>query len=441
MKLRRLSFLGMILLALFVFIGHVFFSNSVIDDGFGQIEKNDVFAKLHSGQKAVEERVVHLSTFVWDWSSWDDTYAFVQDENAEFVESNLVPETFLEQNLSAVIVRNSSNRVVYARSITPDGRDDADLLQKILSAPLVQLPPIDSKGEGRGGLLLLDGGLFIVAERRILTSDGNGPAMGTLIMVRQLSPAMIAELSDILGYPIQLEPILGRDDLVSHIQEAANGQLVEILDADFVRGSLVLLGTNGHPVGVLRVTVGRQITQYGHRVQFLNGVVVALSILFFCLLAYLLLQRNILGRLESLDKQVSAIRESEWGETRVVVGGNDEISELGQSINAMLKALEGSHYSLVEKSAAIEENERFLLQVLNSISVGILLVDPERRTIVEINDFALEMSGWTRDEAVGKVCHNVCCPAEKDNCPILDLHQSRDFSKRKLLTKDGGRSP
>jgi Predicted periplasmic ligand-binding sensor domain len=27
-----------------------------------------------------------------DWSAWDDTYAFVQNRNSEFIASNLVPE-------------------------------------------------------------------------------------------------------------------------------------------------------------------------------------------------------------------------------------------------------------------------------------------------------------------------------------------------------------
>ncbi len=86
------------------------------------------------------------------------------------------------------------------------------------------------------------------------------------------------------------------------------------------------------------------------------------------------------------------------------------------------------------------ENEKYINLILNSVEVGIIVVDAETRKIVDANRNALEMIGASgRDEVADHICHSYICPAERDKCPILDLDQTVDRSERVLLKKDGGR--
>lgn len=38
---------------------------------------------------ALDREVSHLNNFTADWSSWDDTYRFIEDGNHDYVQSNL----------------------------------------------------------------------------------------------------------------------------------------------------------------------------------------------------------------------------------------------------------------------------------------------------------------------------------------------------------------
>ncbi len=55
---------------------------------------------------------------------------------------------------------------------------------------------------------------------------------------------------------------------------------------------------------------------------------------------------------------------------------------------------------------------------------------------------ALNLMGYeTVGDVAGRLCHETLCPAEADQCPILDLGQEVDRSEKLLVTRDGERIP
>jgi len=90
---------------------------------------------------------------------------------------------------------------------------------------------------------------------------------------------------------------------------------------------------------------------------------------------------------------------------------------------------------------AIRESDAHLKDILDSVSVGIMVVDPEDHRILESNAAACRMVGRSREEIVGKTCHGFVCPSEKGRCPITDMNQTVDCSQRVVLTADGRKVP
>jgi diguanylate cyclase (GGDEF)-like protein/PAS domain S-box-containing protein len=86
----------------------------------------------------------------------------------------------------------------------------------------------------------------------------------------------------------------------------------------------------------------------------------------------------------------------------------------------------------------LEERTRF---ILDSIHAGIVIIDAETHKIVEANPEALRLMEITKDQVVGKICHNYICPAEVGGCPITDKGQQVDNSERVLLKTGGRRLP
>jgi PAS domain S-box-containing protein len=104
--------------------------------------------------------------------------------------------------------------------------------------------------------------------------------------------------------------------------------------------------------------------------------------------------------------------------------------ELGQEVRERRQA----------EDAVRESGER-LKKILDSLDVGVMIVDARSHRILSINPKALSLFGTSEGQAVGRVCHHYICPAEQGRCPISDLGQTVNASERTLLTAQGNRIP
>jgi len=89
----------------------------------------------------------------------------------------------------------------------------------------------------------------------------------------------------------------------------------------------------------------------------------------------------------------------------------------------------------------LKDSEDYLKTIFNSVQTGLMIIDPEAHTIVDVNPAAVNLIGADRDTIVGKICHRFICPAEEGNCPITDLGQDVDNKERILIKADGERIP
>ncbi|MFC1793429.1 PAS domain S-box protein [Planctomycetota bacterium] len=79
--------------------------------------------------------------------------------------------------------------------------------------------------------------------------------------------------------------------------------------------------------------------------------------------------------------------------------------------------------------------------ILDTMPVGVIVVDKDK-TIRRVNKTALMMMGCdSPQEIIGHTCHNKICPAEVDNCPVIDLGNSVDNSEKVLLNREGRNIP
>jgi len=97
--------------------------------------------------------------------------------------------------------------------------------------------------------------------------------------------------------------------------------------------------------------------------------------------------------------------------------------------------------ALREAEEELQESEKRVKAILDTIHTGIALIDAETHKIVDVNRAAIKMIGVPREQIVGKVCHQFICPEEVGSCPITDLGQKTGTSESVLLTADGRKMP
>jgi len=87
-----------------------------------------------------------------------------------------------------------------------------------------------------------------------------------------------------------------------------------------------------------------------------------------------------------------------------------------------------------------EELIQWSKSIFNSIQVGILVIDVETKTVVDINPAAALMIGSYREDIIGNSCTLYgCLGNKKDKCPIIDLGLDIENEICTLNRKDGSK--
>ena len=87
------------------------------------------------------------------------------------------------------------------------------------------------------------------------------------------------------------------------------------------------------------------------------------------------------------------------------------------------------------------EKEEHLKNLIDTLQMGILIIDAETHTIVYANPMALSIIRAPEDKVLGQICHTFVCPAEKGKCPITDFNLPVVNAERVLLNVRGERIP
>ncbi|MGB7708071.1 MAG: CHASE4 domain-containing protein [Microcoleus sp.] len=320
-----------------------------------------------------------------DWSAWDDTYAFIQNRNKEFIASNLVPEGLANVRVNIAVFVNTSGKIVYGTGLDTKKLQVTPVPEALkqhisLNDPLLQHPNAESS---LAGIMLLPSGPVLITSRPIVTTKSTGPIRGTLVFGRNLDAAGIAKLSKITRLPLIVHSV-NEPELPAEFQKvreklSANKPiLVRALSEDAIAGYALLNDIYNQPALILRVELPREIYRQGQiSLQYLLVSVILAGIGFIgCTL--LLLEYLVLFRLSSLAKGVNCVSASQDLSLRLSVTGEDELSDLANTINGMLSAIANA------ENEQIEEKARYRA-VVEQATDCIFLWDAQTKQLLEAN--------------------------------------------------------
>ena len=261
-------------------------------------------------------------------------------------------------------------------------------------SPLLNLPDTEAS---QGGILFVAGQPFLVASRPIITSEDLGPIRGTLIMGRRIDDRRISAIGRRTGVPtISDVYVAARDSVVlSSTEFVAPGvpaQVLTLRNAVLARG--LLRDVYGNPGIVLSTYTDRSVHRQGMWSLRLFIVLLIVTVLVVGMLSGGLLQRYVLRRLRSISEEVGAIAVHRDFSARVTEDGKDELTDLAESMNAMLDSLRDAHNEMGDE-------RKFLQLLIENQGEGVAIVDLQE-TFTFSNPVAEQVFGVEPGTLVGR---------------------------------------
>jgi len=389
--------------------------------GLEEIEERNTSKYIEQALGALSYLISDLEVDTADWAAWDDTYAFIEDGNDEYIQSNLVDETFITMRLNLMLFVHSSGHIVFGKAFDLENEETTpippDLLAH-LSANSLLLSQADTHNF-TSGIISLKRGPVLIASQPILTSEDEGPARGTLIFARYLDSRTINELAQVTLFPITVHSI--SEEAYPDFKEALASLLhdrpifVKPLGTEYIGGYALIKDIYGKPGFVLRVEIPRDAYQLGQVVtsyyilSILGAGVLSGAITMF------LIQKQVLSRFTTLIRGIDHIAASGDTSTRVSLGGRDELSLVAGTINGMLAALEES-----------AERYRALLNLGSEVGEAIIILqDTEQGSGIQtfVSDRWSRITGYFERELLSMSFFDLVHPQYRE--ASLERYQRR----------------
>ena len=358
MNVRKKTVLITFVLFAIALIIIVAVSQTIILSGFENLEKADTVTQVGRANDALNREVSGLDTLVLNNAAWDDTYKFIQNNNTAYIIDNVNDQTFIAANLTFEVFINSLGQMVFEKTF-PAHNISANMLYNEI---WTQFPTdsnlwnLQNTDNFTTGIININGSLFILASRPILTNNYAGPVKGVLIMGRELSTYMLTSLEEQTHLQIQITALNQKDAPPNSNQ--LNLVKVKVENNSVVVGSQVLDDINGNPCSVMNVYLQRNIYQQGMGTVNTFTLMIIVSFLSFAGTSLFVLDKALLSRIFNVTKSVQEVTRKDNIGSRVTVKNskwaskNDEISVLLLNINHMLDKIE-------EITCRLNKSERF----------------------------------------------------------------------------------
>ena len=161
---------------IFAFISIFLLSDYFIMGSYAEIEKKQNNKNLSNSIANINHYISNIENSVYDHASWDDTYAFIENRNNEYIISNFGENSGTLENLNIdfLLFADKNNNIVY-KTFTKNCifTDDEVLEQKILTAYIDK--------NDLSTLIKYKDAVFIIIKKPILRTDNSAEINGHII--------------------------------------------------------------------------------------------------------------------------------------------------------------------------------------------------------------------------------------------------------------------
>ena len=303
---------------------------TTIKPRFDEIERSNASLNHSRVVDALDAATEKLQTATQDYAFWDESYRFVQGQNAdEFIKSNLEPRFKAVENLGVniLIFLDQGNKVRWGAAYDLETQEPLNSVVDELATFNADHPNINGQAPfAKRGLVRSSQGLLLIAISPVLKSDRTGIPMGRVISAKKLD---VAGLKQLTGVDFAIADLDAKSAVTPGTKEVFEIQPSKILTTS------VIEDVGGNPLVKLEVNSPRDVSHAGAAAIRSALILMAIAFLAGNAVLWAFLRHSVVNRIEALKTHIAGAGSSGTIQQTSLTDKNDEIAELATSFNDM----------------------------------------------------------------------------------------------------------
>ncbi|MCP3892653.1 MAG: hypothetical protein GY702_27820 [Desulfobulbaceae bacterium] len=361
-------------------------------------------------KNAIDQELSNLEVICYDWSSWSDTYAYVQQPDKTYEDSNLVDETFTSFQIQLIFILNNRNKVVWGKIFNPDFESEIELkgfaknhFQE--NHPLLQFDHTDDLKEmSKTGIWVSKNGPLFIVSNPILKSNSEGPVNGTLIMGKFLTKTVVERIKSQVGsgFKIISPDESGRFHSIEAKISNNDGVYIETGEKTLKVYS-AYWDIKSKIAFIIEAPFPREISKNGIATLNFSSTVMIITTLIILLILHFLLRKSIIKPIAVLKDFTSEIKLNKDYYQRVSIESLDEIGTLAYEMNDMVG-------TIADQTTLLTKTNLKLKKSLDEIKTlkGIIPICAKCKKIRDDEGYWNILESFIEEYSEASFSHSIC---------------------------------
>ena len=358
-KSIRTRFIGIMAVMLILTAGMVYLIlHTVMHDKINILEDKYIIENVERTKKEIFKEIEVLDTIVMDWAVWDNSYQFMIDKNPEYIKANLSEDTLNNLKINIMLFIDNKGNLVHGEGYDIQKKEsvpiDEALLKYIKDHSLLQNNDVKYR---KSGIVTLNGkDLILLSICPILTSAGEGPINGYIVLGANFTEKKIADIGEELSSEIKLTFLKDFEYDRKFFDLKDDKIQIDAVSDQKIIGRAFLDDIDGKHLLLLSIEKNRDINNIGEAgIKATLWLLLGLFFL-FAIIITVILDRGILLRFQELSNDIRKIGEGKDLSVRLKRQNiDDELTDVSNEINGMLGALERSQLFLSKSESALKK--------------------------------------------------------------------------------------
>lgn len=376
------------------------FNHYLILPSFRDLEAQEARKDMRRCLEALEGHITQIALLCADWSAWDDTYEFVDAPTEAYIEANLYPAWFVDNEMDIMYFVRADGGITWGQHFDQATGGPApfpDFTERLWEPEelLLHHPNRDSVVRG---LIRTSLGPMMVVSRPIVPSEAQPgeTVRGALIMGRILDDRVLASIRAQTQVALDIVN-LDREVIPPEAIGLALDEIRVVPESDSVVRALTHThDLEGRDTLVFDITIPRLILARGQSAIRFHMLAAGIAGFVFLVMALCAMKWLVSDPLQRLGTHVRSVGLSGGLAPAPLSGRGDEIGEVAREFNGMLERLRTEEAELLAAEAALRASQARLRTILDTAPDGLLILDMEGR-IESANHAAARL--FAREEA------------------------------------------